>query len=96
MLNGSGAYENVVDAEESDYKILAPDLLKLIETSILTFYTFLRLDKKKFGGVRNLFGSQNHMATPIQHVQLVAEKVLVLISNLVLSQHAVKAYIVKL
>ncbi|XP_010694481.2 uncharacterized protein LOC104907272 isoform X1 [Beta vulgaris subsp. vulgaris] len=74
MLNGSGAYENVVDAEESDYKILAPDLLKLIETSILTFYTFLRLDKKKFGGVRNLFGSQNHMATPLQHVQLVAEK----------------------
>ncbi|XP_021761941.1 uncharacterized protein LOC110726753 [Chenopodium quinoa] len=69
-----GTYQNVVEDEESDYRILAPDLLKLIQTSILTFYTFLKLDKKKAGGVRNLFGSQNQMAKPLQQVQSVSEK----------------------
>uniref|UniRef100_A0A803KQN0 Uncharacterized protein n=1 Tax=Chenopodium quinoa TaxID=63459 RepID=A0A803KQN0_CHEQI len=76
-----GIYQNAVEDEESDYRILAPDLLKLIQTSILTFYSFLRLDKKKAGGVRNLFGSQNQMATPLQQVQSVSEKVLILASD---------------
>ncbi|KAK9757100.1 hypothetical protein RND81_01G139700 [Saponaria officinalis] len=65
--------DTVEDEESSDYRVLAPDLRKLIETSILTFFAFLRLDKKK-AGVRNLFGSQNQMATPLQQVQSVAEK----------------------
>lgn len=69
-----GTHQNEIEDEESDYRIHAPDLLKLIETSILTFYTFLRLDKKKSNAVRNLFGSQNHMATPLQQVHSVAEK----------------------
>lgn len=69
-----GIYQNVVEDEESNYRIFAPDLLKLIQSSILTFYTFLRLDKKKASGVRNLFGSQSQMAAPLQQVQSVAEK----------------------
>ncbi|KNA13931.1 hypothetical protein SOVF_112040 [Spinacia oleracea] len=69
-----GTSQNVVEDEESEYRILAPDLLKLIQTSILTFYTFLRMDKKKAGGVRNLFGNQNQMTTPLQQVQSVADK----------------------
>ena len=64
-----------MDDEESDFRVFAPDLQKLIEISILTFYSFLRLDKKKTGGVRNLFGGQNQLATPLQHVQSIAEKV---------------------
>lgn len=72
--NVQGTYSNAMDDEESDYRVLAPDLLKLVEGSILTFYAFLRMDKKKAGGVRNLFGSQNQMAAPLQQVQSVAEK----------------------
>lgn len=87
-MDGSGADQNMVDDEESDYRILAPDLLKLIQTSILTFYTFLRMDKKKAGGVRNLFGSQNQIATSLQHVQQVVEKVLILKSNVVFYSQA--------
>ncbi|XP_057549758.1 uncharacterized protein LOC130827887 [Amaranthus tricolor] len=69
-----GVDQNMVDDDESDYRILAPDLLKLIQTSILTFYTFLKMDKKKAGGIRNLFGSDNQIATSLQHVQQVVEK----------------------
>jgi len=79
-----GTCSNAMEDEESDYRVLAPDLLKLVEASILTFYAFLRMDKKKAGGVRNLFGSQNQMATPLQQVQSVAEKVHMLSPNLIL------------
>ncbi|KAL9247215.1 hypothetical protein vseg_020670 [Gypsophila vaccaria] len=71
--NVRGTCDNMVEDEESDYRVLAPDLRKLIETSILTFYAFVRRDKKK-NGVRNPFGSQNQMSTPLQQIQSVAEK----------------------
>lgn len=59
---------------DSDYAILAPDLLSLIQCSILSFHLFLKRDKKKSGGVRNLFGSQNQTAMPIQQVLSIIEK----------------------
>lgn len=61
--------------EESDFLVLAPDLLRLIESSILTFHLFLKMDKKKSNIVLNLFGGQNQIATPLQQVQSALEKV---------------------
>lgn len=54
---------------------LVPDLIKILESSILTFHLFLKTDLKKSGGVRNLFGGQNQMATPFQQVQSSLERV---------------------
>lgn len=60
--------------EESDSMVLAPDLNKILESSVLTFHLFLKMDKKKSGGVRNFFGGQNQMVTPLQQVQSSLEK----------------------
>ncbi|KAK1360874.1 Calcium sensing receptor like [Heracleum sosnowskyi] len=64
-----GSDKKEVKEEESDLKVLAPDLLKTIESSILTFHLFLKMDKRKSGGVRDLFGGQTQLATPLQQVQ---------------------------
>lgn len=61
--------------EESEMVVEASDLLRIIETSILTFQLFIKMDKKKSNGVRNLFGGQNQMVTPVQQVQASLEKV---------------------
>lgn len=53
----------------------APDLIKIIETSILTFQLFVKMDKKKTSSVLNLFGNQNQAATPLQQIQSSLEKV---------------------
>ncbi|XP_054784788.1 uncharacterized protein LOC129291460 [Prosopis cineraria] len=60
--------------EDSDMRVLAPDLVRIIEHSILTFYVFLKRDKKKPTGVISLFGNQNQLATPLQLVQSNLEK----------------------
>ncbi|KAI3512436.1 hypothetical protein L1887_19752 [Cichorium endivia] len=60
--------------EESGMVVQASDLLRIIETSILTFQLFIKMDKKKSTGVRNLFGGQNQMVTPVQQVQSSLEK----------------------
>lgn len=55
----------------------APDLMRIIESSILTFHMFVKMDNKS-NGVRNLFGggqNQNQMATPLQQVQSLLDKV---------------------
>ncbi|WOH04147.1 hypothetical protein DCAR_0623555 [Daucus carota subsp. sativus] len=64
-----GLDKKEVKEEESDLKVLAPDLIKTIESSILTFHHFLKMDKKKSGGVRDLFGGQTQLPTPLQQVQ---------------------------
>lgn len=56
-------------------RVLAPDLIRIIENSILTFHLFLKRDKKKSSGVINLFGNQNQLATPLQQVQSTLDKV---------------------
>jgi hypothetical protein len=68
----SGSDHEVTD--ESDIRVLAPDLIRIIENSILTFRLFLKRDKKK-SSVINLFGNQNQLATPLQQVQSTLEKV---------------------
>lgn len=65
--------------KDTDCMVLADDLIKIIESSILTFNVFLKMDKKKPNGVINLFGNHNnnHMnsSTPLQLVQSSIEKV---------------------
>lgn len=61
--------------EESDYVVFAPDIIRILESSILTFQLFVKMDKKKNSGVLNLFGNQNPMATPLQQVQSLLDKV---------------------
>lgn len=65
-----------ITQEESEMLVLAPDLIRIIETSILTFQLFIKMDKNKANGVRNLFGgqNQNQMATPLQQVQSSLDK----------------------
>lgn len=69
--NIRGSDHEVTD--ESDIRVLAPDLIRIIENSILTFRLFLKRDKKK-SSVINLFGNQNQLATPLQQVQSTLEK----------------------
>ncbi|KAK7266213.1 hypothetical protein RIF29_18855 [Crotalaria pallida] len=60
--------------DDSDMRVLAPDLIKIIENSILTFHLFLKKDKKKSNGVINMFGNQSQLATPLQQIQCTLEK----------------------
>ncbi|KAL0414941.1 UNVERIFIED_CONTAM: hypothetical protein Slati_3326000 [Sesamum latifolium] len=60
--------------EASNLKVLAPDLIRIIESSILSFRQFVKMEKKKSGGVRKVFGNQNQMATPLQQIQSSVEK----------------------
>ncbi|KAJ8560161.1 hypothetical protein K7X08_004219 [Anisodus acutangulus] len=59
--------------EDDELPVLAPDLLKVIESSILTFRLFVKMDKKA-STVRNLFGSQSQIATPVHQIQCSLEK----------------------
>lgn len=70
-----GSDEKMTGEEESDYVVLALVLIRIIESSILSFRQFMKMDKKKLSGIRNLFGSQNQMATPFQQIQSSHEKV---------------------
>ncbi|KAD4585326.1 hypothetical protein E3N88_22927 [Mikania micrantha] len=63
--------------DESDMLMHVTDLIRIIESSILTFQMFIKMDnKKKSNGVLNLFGGQgqSQMATPLQQVQSSLEK----------------------
>lgn len=65
--------------DDTSDMVLASDLSGVIETSILSFRLFIKKDKKKSSGARNLFGSQNPMATPVQQVQSSLDKVYLLL-----------------
>ncbi|KZV27965.1 hypothetical protein F511_34610 [Dorcoceras hygrometricum] len=54
--------------------IRAPDFIRIIESSILSFHQFVKADKKKSSSSRNLFGTQNQMATPVEQIQSSLEK----------------------
>lgn len=70
-IQGSEHKEKV--EEESKSLVLARDLIREIESSILTFYRFLKMDKMK-STLLNKFGNQIVMVPPLQHVQLLLEK----------------------
>ncbi|GMH03876.1 hypothetical protein Nepgr_005715 [Nepenthes gracilis] len=72
--NVQGSCRNAVEGDDADFLVLAQDLIKVIESSILTFHIFLKMDKKRPHGVINLYGSQNQIASPLQQVQSVVEK----------------------
>ncbi|KAM1274798.1 hypothetical protein ACFX2I_024618 [Malus domestica] len=72
--NIQGPIQKGKEEEESDSSVHAPDLIKIIETSILTFQLFLKMDKKKPSSVLNLFGNQNQAATPLQQIQTSLQK----------------------
>ncbi|CAH8383301.1 unnamed protein product [Eruca vesicaria subsp. sativa] len=62
-----------------EFMVLADDLIRIIESSILTFNVFLKMDKKKPNGIIiHMFGNNNHMinnsTTPLQLVQSTIEK----------------------
>ncbi|KAI4326208.1 hypothetical protein MLD38_031545 [Melastoma candidum] len=72
-----GSEEIETEKEEGggpDFMVLALDLMRLMESIILTFYLFLQHDKKQQGGVLNIFGNQSHIASPLQQVQSSLEK----------------------
>lgn len=75
QLSVSGSDKKETEEEESDLVVLAPDLIKIVESSILTFHLFMKIDKKKSSGVLRLFGNQNQLATPLQQIQSSLEKV---------------------
>ncbi|GJX84014.1 putative ribosomal protein L34Ae [Tanacetum coccineum] len=68
--------KDMTTEEESEMQLVeAPDLIRIIESSILTFQMFVKMDKKKkSNGVRNIFGGQNQMVTPLQQVQSLLDK----------------------
>lgn len=55
--------------------VLGSDLLQLMESSILTYRVFIKMDKKKSKGVHNPFGGHNKVATPLQQVRAAIDKV---------------------
>ncbi|GFY97312.1 DUF1666 family protein [Actinidia rufa] len=72
--NIQGLNQLEIGEEESDYVVHAPDLIRIIESSILTFHLFLKMEKRKASGVRNLFVGQNQLATPLQQIRSSLEK----------------------
>ncbi|XP_062154255.1 uncharacterized protein LOC133862452 [Alnus glutinosa] len=72
--NIKGSDKKETEEEKSDLMVLAPDLIKIVESSILTFHLFMKMDKKKSNGVLRLFGNQNQIATPLQQIQSSLEK----------------------
>ncbi|XP_077238537.1 uncharacterized protein LOC143879817 [Tasmannia lanceolata] len=61
------------DEEDPDYTVLAADLIRIMEDSILTFRFFLKMDRKKTGSVLNLFGG-NQVASSLQQVHTSLDK----------------------
>ncbi|KAB1218251.1 hypothetical protein CJ030_MR3G026131 [Morella rubra] len=80
--NIKGSDTREAEEEESDLTILAPDLIRIVESSILTFHLFMKMDKKKSSGVLHLFGSHNQFATPLQQVQSSLEKKVIKLKEL--------------
>ncbi|XP_044495792.1 uncharacterized protein LOC123218404 [Mangifera indica] len=73
IIKGSAQKEKETEEEESNFAVLASDLIKIIESSIMTMYLFLKMDKTK-SGVLNLFGNQSQIASPVHQVQSSLEK----------------------
>ncbi|CAN0840189.1 hypothetical protein LINGRAHAP2_LOCUS2754 [Linum grandiflorum] len=70
----SHLYTKEAEELESDSMVHAPDLIRVLENSILTFQLFVKMDKKKQNAVITLFGNQNQIATPLQMIQSSIDK----------------------
>ncbi|CAH8261162.1 unnamed protein product [Arabidopsis lyrata] len=64
--------------KDTGFMVLADDLIQIIESSILTFNVFLKMDKKKPNGGIHLFGNHNNnhlnSTTPLLLVQSSIDK----------------------
>ncbi|KAG0452097.1 hypothetical protein HPP92_026147 [Vanilla planifolia] len=69
-----GSTENGDGNEDLDAALHAPELLKVLEDSILAFRCFLKKDKKKSISSLNLFKSHNHDASSLHQVQASLDK----------------------
>ncbi|CAL1373913.1 unnamed protein product [Linum trigynum] len=69
--DGKDAQELELD---SDSVVHAQDVIRVIESSILTFHLFVKMDKKKSNTGIALFGNQNQIATPLQMIQSLIDK----------------------
>ncbi|ESW07857.1 hypothetical protein PHAVU_010G164300 [Phaseolus vulgaris] len=68
--------------DDAEIRVLAPELIRIIESSILTFHLFLKRENKKSSGATNLFGNQNQLATPLHQIQSTLEKKVVKLKEL--------------
>ncbi|XP_050225807.1 uncharacterized protein LOC126675244 [Mercurialis annua] len=72
--NGKGSDKKETGELESDSVVLAPDFMRVMETAILTFQLFLKMDKRKGSKVMSLFGNQSQITTPLQLIQSSLDK----------------------
>lgn len=61
--------------QESDFLILAPDLLLIIEASIFSFHRFLKMDKKTSNSGSLSFRNQTQDATLLARIRSSLDKV---------------------
>jgi hypothetical protein len=77
VQNISGSDKKEME-KDTGFMVLADDLIKVIESSILTFNVFLKMDKKKPNGGIHLFGNHNNnhvnSTTPLLLVQSSIDK----------------------
>ncbi|KAL0909640.1 hypothetical protein M5K25_020526 [Dendrobium thyrsiflorum] len=69
-----GSDHKEMDSDDVDPPVLAPQLLNLIETSILTFRCFLKRDKNKTSSSLSLFKGHNHDVSSLHQVQTALAK----------------------
>ncbi|XP_058068341.1 uncharacterized protein LOC131217437 [Magnolia sinica] len=69
-----GSDQKEQEEEDSGMLVLANDLIKVIENSIMTFLLFLKSDKKNSGGVLNLFRGNNQAENSLQQIQASLDK----------------------
>lgn len=73
-IQGSAQKGKEQGEEESDFVVLVSDLIKILESTMLVFRIFLKMDKTKSSGVLNLFGNHSQNATPLHQIQCSLEK----------------------
>ncbi|KAH0449068.1 hypothetical protein IEQ34_022868 [Dendrobium chrysotoxum] len=74
VLFFSGSDHKEIDSDDVDPPVLAPQLLNLIKTSILTFRCFLKRDKNKTRSSLSLFKGHNHDVSSLHQVQTALAK----------------------
>jgi len=91
VQNISGSDKKEME-KDTGFMVLADDLIKVIESSILTFNVFLKMDKKKPNGGIHLFGNHNNnhvnSTTPLLLVQSSIDKVRFLCTQMLLLSYA--------
>lgn len=63
------------EEEDSDPPVVATNFFRIIENSIMTFYLFLKMDKKKSGSALNFFGVHGQDESPLQQTLTSLDKV---------------------